>query len=82
MHEAFHQELIFKVIVNEEDHYSLWLLDREDPPGWHDTGEVRASATVCLAYITEWYSRERQSEAAPVSSSVDQAKPAAIATYA
>ena len=82
MREEFQQKLIFKVIVNEEDHYSLWLVDREDPPGWRDIGEMRASAMECLDYIEELYFRERLPEPAPVSSSISQAKPAPKAAYA
>lgn len=82
MHEQFRQTLLFKVIVNEEDHHSLWLIDREDPPGWHDTGEVRGSAMECLAYISDWYSRELEPESKAIPSSVDQAEPAVVAACA
>lgn len=48
-----HHRLIFKVIVSRDNEYSLWLLDREDPPGWRDTGTMRGSPSECLAHIKE-----------------------------
>jgi len=46
-----HHGLVFKVIVSQDNEYSLWLLDREDPPGWRDTGTMRGTAPECLAHI-------------------------------
>ena len=44
--------IIFKVIVNHrENAYSLWVAEREDPPGWQDAGLVRGTARECLDYI-------------------------------
>jgi MbtH protein len=43
---------IFKVVVNHEEQYSIWRVDRENPLGWKDTGK-RGSETECLAYIKE-----------------------------
>ena len=63
MYEEVHQTLIFKVIVDEGEQYSLWLIDREEPPGWHDADRVQGSAMECLAYIKEWYMRQAQNRA-------------------
>ena len=82
MRREFQTRLVFKVIVSEDDQYSLWLVDREDPPGWRDTGQVQGSAPECLAYIREIYFREGRTTAKPVSSSIDQAQPASKAVYA
>jgi len=82
MREEFQRTLIFKVIVSNDKQYSLWLLDRELPPGWHDAEPMQGSAMECLAYIKELYFRGRQAEAAPRSSSVRQADPPARAAYA
>ena len=82
MHEDHHRKLVFKVIVSDDEQYSLWLLDREEPPGWRDTGNMRGSAIECLTFIKEWYFRERQGDAEPVSSTVNHAKPANRAAYA
>jgi len=43
---------IYKVVVNHEEQYSLWLADRENPLGWKDTGKVGTKAE-CLAYVKE-----------------------------
>ena len=43
---------IYKVVVNHEEQYSLWLADRENPLGWKDAGKV-GSKPDCLAYIKE-----------------------------
>jgi len=82
MRDEYRTRLVFKVIVSEDDQYSLWLLDREDPPGWRDTGHVRGSATECLAHIREIYFRERHVHAEPVSSSKSRTEPASKAVYA
>ena len=43
---------IYKVVVNHEEQYSLWLADKENPLGWKDTGKVGSKAE-CLAYVKE-----------------------------
>ena len=40
----------YKVVVNDEDQYSVWPAGRENPSGWIDEGE-RGSKEECLAYI-------------------------------
>jgi MbtH protein len=40
------------VVVNHEDQYSIWLVDRELPPGWTVVGTPRTREE-CLAYIKE-----------------------------
>jgi MbtH protein len=40
----------YKVVVNHEEQYSLWLADRKNPLGWMDTGFI-GPKTECLAYI-------------------------------
>ena len=42
----------YKVVVNHEEQYSLWPVDRENPPGWQDAGKSGLKAE-CLAYIQE-----------------------------
>lgn len=42
----------FKVVVNQEQQYSLWPEDREIPPGWTDTG-FSGEKELCLAHIEE-----------------------------
>ena len=43
---------IYKVVVNHEEQYSIWLSDRENPVGWQDAGKS-GSKEECLAYIQE-----------------------------
>ncbi|HEX8889427.1 MAG TPA: MbtH family protein [Pyrinomonadaceae bacterium] len=42
----------YKVVVNQEEQYSIWPADRENPLGWNDAGESGTKAA-CLAYIRE-----------------------------
>ena len=43
---------IYKVVVNHEEQYSIWPSDRENPPGWQDTGKTGPKQE-CLSYIKE-----------------------------
>lgn len=43
---------IYKVVVNHEEQYSIWPADRENPPGWNDSGMTGRKAE-CMAYITQ-----------------------------
>ena len=29
---------LYKVVINHEEQYSLWPIDRDNPPGWRDAG--------------------------------------------
>jgi MbtH protein len=53
MFEDDHEEIRFwKVVVNDEEQYSLWPSARENAPGWRDAGKSGTKAE-CLAYINE-----------------------------
>jgi MbtH protein len=39
-----------KVVINEEEQYSIWPAERENAPGWRDAGKVGSKAE-CLAWI-------------------------------
>ena len=41
---------VYKVVVNEEEQYSIWPSQRENAPGWRDAGKSGSRAE-CLAYI-------------------------------
>ncbi|HVV85854.1 MAG TPA: MbtH family protein [Kofleriaceae bacterium] len=41
---------IYKVVVNDEEQYSIWPADRENALGWHDAGKA-GTREECLAYI-------------------------------
>ncbi len=43
---------IYKVVVNNEEQYSIWPAQQENPLGWSDTGKTGSKAE-CLAYIKE-----------------------------
>ena len=42
----------YRVVVNHEEQYSIWPIDREIPLGWRDAGKSGPKAE-CLAYIKE-----------------------------
>jgi MbtH protein len=43
---------IYKVIINDEEQYSIWPADRENAPGWRDVGKSGMKQE-CLDYIRE-----------------------------
>jgi len=45
-------EVIYKVVVNHEEQYSIWPADRDNPLGWKDVGKV-GSKQDCLDYIAQ-----------------------------
>jgi MbtH protein len=42
----------FKVLINEEEQYSLWPSGQPAPEGWRQVGPVGAKEE-CLAYVEE-----------------------------
>ena len=65
--------VIYKVVMNHEEQYSIWPVDRENPPGWNDVGKEGPKAE-CLEYIKEVWTdmrplslRRRMEEAARLS---------------
>ena len=44
--------IIYKVVINHEEQYSIWPVDRENPLGWKDVGKA-GTKQECLAYIEE-----------------------------
>lgn len=44
--------LQYKVVVNQEEQYSLWPADKENPAGWKEAGKS-GTKEECLAYIQE-----------------------------
>jgi MbtH protein len=46
------EEAVFRVVVNDEEQYSIWPADRDCPAGWKDVGRTGKKAE-CLAYIRE-----------------------------
>ena len=46
------EDTTFRVVVNHEEQYSIWPLDRELPAGWRAVGRT-GPKDQCLAYIEE-----------------------------
>lgn len=42
----------YRVVVNHEEQYSIWPVDKEIPRGWNDVG-TSGTKSECLAYIDE-----------------------------
>lgn len=50
---SHHDEpMIYKVVINHEEQYSIWFFHRENPLGWLDVGKS-GTKEECLAYINE-----------------------------
>ena len=45
-------DAIYKVVVNDEEQYSIWPAGRENPMGWKDAGRS-GTKEECLEYIRE-----------------------------
>lgn len=65
--------VIYKVVINHEEQYSIWPAVRENPSGWKDVGKQGPKAE-CLEYIEEVWTdmrplslRRRMEEAARLS---------------
>ena len=43
---------LYKVVLNHEEQYSIWPVDRSNAPGWTDAGK-KGSKTECLSYIEQ-----------------------------
>ncbi|NEQ95740.1 MAG: MbtH family NRPS accessory protein [Cyanothece sp. SIO2G6] len=44
--------LTYRVVVNDEEQYSIWLAERDMPLGWRDVGKT-GTKEECLGYIDE-----------------------------
>jgi MbtH protein len=44
--------LLYDVVVNDEEQYSIWRVDRELPGGWQRIGKT-GTREECLAHIAE-----------------------------
>lgn len=45
-------DTIYRVVHNLEEQYSIWPINKVNPPGWNDAGKSGTKAE-CLAYIKE-----------------------------
>jgi MbtH protein len=52
--DASRDSTTYRVVVNDEEQYSIWRADRDLPLGWHDAGK-EGTKEECLAHIeTVW----------------------------
>ena len=65
---------VYNVVVNDEEQYSIWPVDRPNPLGWRDV-DRRGSKVECLAYIKDVWTdmrplslRQRMQQQQPQSS--------------
>lgn len=42
----------YKVVINHEEQYSIWPVDRENALGWNDEGKI-GTKKECLSHIKE-----------------------------
>jgi MbtH protein len=52
MSEQQEDNTIYKVVLNDEEQYSIWPAERANPLGWRDGGKTGSKAE-CLAFIKE-----------------------------
>lgn len=52
MKEESDDRTVYKVVVNHEEQYSIWPLERENPLGWREAGKS-GTKDECLAYVKE-----------------------------
>lgn len=45
-------KMIFRVVVNHEEQYSIWPMDRELPAGWDEEGKS-GNKEECLDHIEQ-----------------------------
>ena len=45
-------DIRYRVVVNDEEQYSIWFADRPAPAGWSEAGRT-GTKDECLAYIDE-----------------------------
>jgi MbtH protein len=52
MFEDDDDKTIYNVVMNHEEQYSIWPVDRELPLGWNNVGKSGTKAE-CLEYVKE-----------------------------
>ena len=48
----------YKVVINQEEQYSIWPAERDNPAGWQDVGKSGLKDE-CLAFIREHWTDMR-----------------------
>ena len=50
--EEYENSINYKVVLNQEEQYSIWPADKNSPPGWRDEGK-QGTKQECLKHIGE-----------------------------
>lgn len=50
MAEEEQDDRTYRVVLNDEEQYSIWPVDRPIPDGWHADG-VQGTKSICLDHI-------------------------------
>ena len=58
MHNDDEDTQTYRVVVNHEEQYSIWLDSKGNPTGWRNAGKTGSKAT-CLDYISEMWTDMR-----------------------
>jgi MbtH protein len=45
-------DVVYRVVVNHEEQYSIWPAHRENPLGWSDAGKT-GTKDECLEYVKQ-----------------------------
>lgn len=61
---AADETLIYKVVISEEAHYSVWPAYKANAAGWNDAGK-QGSKVECLNYINDIWSDVRPNHLGP-----------------
>lgn len=59
------KETIYDVVINDEEAYSIWPADRENPLGWEDAGKT-GTKDECLAWIKEQVEKPKTSRSTKI----------------
>jgi MbtH protein len=70
------ESIVYVVVVNHEEQYSIWPDYKNIPNGWRDTGK-RGLKAECLAYINEVWTDMRPLSLRRQMEEMAQAKPGA-----
>ena len=52
MDDELEETVLYKVVMNDEEQYSVWPADRESPLGWKEVGKTGVKRE-CLKYIKD-----------------------------
>jgi MbtH protein len=51
-------DLRYRVVVNDEEQYSIWMVDRPNPAGWRDAG-FEGDRDACLEQVAVVWTDQR-----------------------